>query len=59
MRSVSGTNDMPGRTQRMLMERIEKQQAEVQQKMDSWYASNWNAYLNAVKAVNFSPIGSK
>jgi len=59
MRSVSGTNDMPGRTQKMLMERIEKQQAEVQQKMDSWYTSNWNAYLNAVKAVNFSPIGSK
>jgi len=58
MRAVSGSNDMPGRTQKMLMDRVNSQKVEVQKKMDEWYAANWDAYVNSVKAVSFSPIGN-
>ncbi len=57
-RSVSGSYDMPGRTQEMLMKQFEDQMKEVQAKVDAWYSENWNAYLEEVKKVDFSPIGN-
>ncbi len=57
-RSVSGSYDMPGRTQEMLMKQFEDQMKEVQAKVDAWYGENWNAFLEEVKKVDFSPIGN-
>lgn len=58
MRSISGSNDMPGRTQEMLMNRVKNQKVEIEKKMESWYAENWNQYLSAVKVLNFNPVGT-
>lgn len=57
-RSVSGSYDMPGRTQEMLMKQFQDQMTELKTKMDAWYAANWDAYMEEVKKVDFSPIGS-
>ncbi|WP_255399376.1 WD40/YVTN/BNR-like repeat-containing protein [Roseivirga sp. 4D4] len=57
-RSVSGSYDMPGRTQEMLMKQFQDQLKEVQGKVDAWYSENWEAYMEEVKKVDFSPIGS-
>lgn len=57
-RSVSGSYDMPGRTQEMLMKQFQDQLKEVQGKVEAWYSENWDAYMEEVKKVDFSPIGS-
>ena len=57
MRSVSGSYDKPGPTQQRLLERASDQLQEVKQKVEEWYSANWEAYLDAVKEVDFSPIG--
>ena len=58
LRSISGSYEMPGRTQEMLMQQFKDQLKEVQGKVDAWYTENWEAYLDSVKEVDFSPIGS-
>lgn len=57
-RSVSGSYDMPGRTQEMLKQQYQTRLKEVQKSVDAWYAANWDAFLEEVKKVDFSPIGS-
>ncbi|MFY0594441.1 MAG: hypothetical protein JXQ92_17505 [Roseivirga sp.] len=57
-RSISGSYDMPGRTQEMLMKQFQDQMDELKTKMDAWYAENWDAFLAEVKKVDFSPIGN-
>jgi hypothetical protein len=57
-RFVSGSYDMPGRTQDMLMRQAKEQLVEVKDAFDIWYAENWDDYLELVKGVDFSPIGS-
>lgn len=57
-RSVSGSYDMPGRTQEMLLTQFENRMKVVKAEVDAWYAENWDAYLEEVKKVDFSPIGS-
>lgn len=58
LRGVSGSFDAPVQAQKTSLERMKEKKAEVQKKMDDWYAANWDAYVNAVKAVSFSPIGN-
>ncbi len=57
-RSVSGSYDMPGRTQEVLMKQFKDQLADLKSRMDDWYNGNWDAFLEEVKKIDFSPIGT-
>lgn len=58
LRTVNGSFDAPTAAQITSVERLKEKKEEVQKKVDDWYAANWDAYVNAVKAVSFSPIGN-
>ena len=57
-RSISGSYDMPGRTQDMLMEQASALKVEVTAKYEAFYEASWDTYLEGVKSVDFSPIGT-
>ena len=56
-RSISGSFDAPGAADRNDLQSYKSELKELQSKVDAWYAANWDAYLAAVKTVDFSPIG--
>lgn len=58
LRAVNGSFDAPTAAQKTSVERLKEKKEDVQKKMDDWYAANWDAYVKAVNAVSFSPIGN-
>jgi photosystem II stability/assembly factor-like uncharacterized protein len=56
-RGISGSNDAPSARDQSELNDLKGELNELQSKVDAWYAANWNAYLAAVKTVDFSPIG--
>lgn len=56
-RGISGTNDAPSAGERSEMNGLRVELNELQAKADAWYAANWTAYVEAVKKVDFSPLG--
>lgn len=56
LRSISGSYDMPGKTQQMLRTQLDEALAEVKPMMETWYAQNWKSYLQEVEKVDFTPI---
>lgn len=57
-RSVSGSYNMPGRTQKMLLDQAKVRFAEAKKMVDAFYEASWDQYLESVKGVDFSPIGT-
>lgn len=57
-RSVSGSFEAPGNSDQQDLEEYQKSYEELKSKVDQWFAENWDTYLEEVKKVDFSPIGS-
>jgi photosystem II stability/assembly factor-like uncharacterized protein len=56
-REISGTNDAPSAGARNEINGLRTELNELQSQSDTWYAANWEAYVEEVKKVDFSPLG--
>ena len=57
-RSVSGSFEAPGNSDRKDLDEHKKSYEALKSKVDQWFAENWDKFSEEVGKFNFSPIGN-